>query len=256
MMIWWIASAWAECTFRADLSEVSTALEAAETAYVSLDVALFEKATTEVDFVVPCLDAPLDVATAARLHRLRGLGRFAEGDSEGAVIELTAARALEPAFVFPVEMLPEGFELRLIYEGLPAAPSDQVARLPRPRGGRLVLDGSEGRDRAEDRSVIFQRIEDDAVVQTTVLAPTDPIPWYPGISKRRTVLAVSSLATAAVATGFYAAALQSNSHLTDATSEEDLVRRAGVTNVLGGIGLGLYGVAGVGGVAAVVVGRP
>ena len=72
-MIWWIASAWAECTFRADLSEVSTALEAAETAYVSLDV-----------------------ATAARLHRLRGLGRFAEGDSAGAVIAMSSAPISTP----------------------------------------------------------------------------------------------------------------------------------------------------------------
>ncbi|MCB9683642.1 MAG: hypothetical protein H6735_01215 [Alphaproteobacteria bacterium] len=255
-MWWWMTSAWAECTFRAGLSEVTTALDSAELAYVSLDVALFEKATTEVDFVVPCLEAPLDVATAARLHRLRGLGRFAEGDTRGAVLELSTARVLEPAFVFPLEMLPEGFELRVIYEGLPTEASDEVTRLPRPRGGSLVLDGAVGRDRADDRSVIFQRVEGDAIVQTAVLAPTDPVPWYPGISKRRTVLAVSSLATAAVATGFYAAALQSNSHLSDATSEEELLRRAGVTNVLGGIGLGLYGLAGVGGVAAVVVGRP
>lgn len=255
-MLVWIASAWAECTFRAGGADVSRALDAAERAYVTLDLELFEKATTEVDFVVPCLEAMLDVATAARLHRLRALGRFADGDRDGALLELTAAKVLEPTYVFPLDVLPEGFELRLLYEGVDPAAGGEVVRLPRPRAGSLVLDGSATRSRPVDRPVVFQRLEGGEVVQTQMLAASDPVPWYPGLSQRRTILAVSSLATAAVATGFYVAAVQTDARLDAAANEEDLRARARTADLLGGVGLGLYAVAGAGGVAAVVVGRP
>lgn len=208
--MWWTAllsgPALADCTFRATPDRLSAALDAAERAYVSLDVPSFERAMTEVDFVVPCLEAAADPALSARLHRMRGLGRFAAGDKAGAELSLRAAKALEPQYVFPDDVLPKGFELRDVYEGLPTEPPPTDA-LPRPaRGAVAWLDGTDAHRRPTNVPVLWQLQDGDSIRETRYLEPTDPTPWYPGANKDQIPWFVGAGITAVAAGATYGVA--------------------------------------------------
>jgi hypothetical protein len=201
-----ISAAHADCTFRASPERLAEALDAAERAYVSLDVPEFERAMTEVDFVVPCLETPAPPATVARLHRMRGLGRFAAGDREGAAASLQAARRLEPDYVFSDEVLPKGFELRDLYEQLPADPPT-VERLPRPGRDTVTwLDGTASTARPVDVPTLWQLVQDGSTRETRYLEPGETTPWYPGANKDQLPWLVGAGATAVGAGVAYGAA--------------------------------------------------
>lgn len=227
----------ADCTFRTSRDELGVALTAAEAAYVTLDVAEFQRATTDVDFVVPCLDALVSTDLAASLHRIRGLGRFADGDPDGALVALRAARVLQPDYVFPEEVLPPGFELRTLYEELDPTPGEG-RKLPKPRGGSLVFDGRDGRFRPDDTDALYQRTDrGGTVVETRVLAPSDPTPSYPGVRKRQTAFLASAGVTAVGAGVLYGLAWSSRGTLDDldaSWTEDDLLAVQRRTNSLFG----------------------
>ncbi len=195
------AAAFAACGMRTSTADLDTALAAAEKAYAELDTAEFARASIEVDFVVPCLAEAATPALAARLHRMRGLGSFADSDSDAALAAFRAARRLEPGYVFPEALLPPGFEVREIYEGLPTDPGPSE-RLPRPRRGEILIDGSDDRQRPTDRMVLFQHL-DGGPPTTRYLAPSDPVPWYPGVRKRQTAWIGVAAGTAAAAATCY-----------------------------------------------------
>lgn len=252
MLSWLIGWADAACTFDAHVADLDRAVGEAEAAYISLDVGEFERASTAVDFVLPCLDERVDAVLAARLHRLRGLGRFVDGDTDGARAALLGAKALEPAYVFPEDVLPTGYELRTIYETLPPPP-DEARRLPRPRGGDLVFDGAPARERPLGRSVVFQRTEAGAVVDTRYLAPDDETPSYPGANKRDTAIAATGVGAAVAGGVLYALAWSSRAALPDSRDEDALLAGQRRTNVLTAAGVVLVG-AGAAGVAVGVSG--
>ena len=238
----------ADCTFRTSAAELATALQAAEGAYATLDLGEFQRAMTDVDLVVPCLEEPVTPSLAAGLHRVRGLGRYAEGDEDAAAAALATARVLDPAHSYSEDVLPKGFELRELYESLPTDAEPAGVKLPRPRDGTLVVDGAEERVRPPDRSILFQRTgEDGLVVETRYLTPSDPVPWYPGARKRQTALLAGSAATAVAAGVLYGLAWSSRGALQDVDpswTDADLTAIQARTNGL------LFASIGVGAVAA------
>jgi hypothetical protein len=241
----WPAAAHAACTFRATPERLREALDSAEAAYVSLDVAEFERAMTEVDFVVPCLEATVDPAIAARLHRMRGLGRFAAGDQEGARESLLAARRIEPTYVFTTDVLPPGFELRQVYEQLPVE-AGETQRLPRPaRDASAWFDGVEARERPVDVPVLWQLRTGDGV-QTRYLEPAEAMPWYPGANRDQLPWLVGSAATGVAAGTLLGLARYNHQLVTnpvDGTErfgdEAALEAQQQRTNVLAAVGVGL-----------------
>jgi len=224
------ALAYAACTFDARPDRLDEALQAAEAAYVSLEVAAFQKAMTEVDFMVPCLVAPVAPDVAMRLHRVRGLGRFIDGDPAGAEASLRAARYGAPDYVFPTDVLPEGFELRVLYEELPDLPAETL-RIPRARGGEVYVDGVVRRERPADAAALVQVFAGDEPVARYVAAG-DPLPYYPGVDRTSTALLWSAGGTAVVAAAFYGGAWAAHGALDRAVDEDDLRARQATTNGL------------------------
>lgn len=240
--LWWASVAYADCSMRTSAAELAAALDAAEQAYATLDVPAFTRASTEVDFVVPCLEEPVTPPLAAQLHRLRGLGRFADDAPDAALSSLEAARVLAPDYVFPTDILPEGFELREAYEALPTAAGPST-RLPRPRRGELHLDGTVGRLRPTERPVLFQHVTDDGVT-TRYLEPGEAPPFYPGVNKRRTAWLVGAGVTALAAGTLYGLSWTSRADLEDVDSswtndDLDAVRSRTAGLFWGGVGLGV-----------------
>ncbi len=130
MLLLFAQLAQAACTFDASAEQLTTNIDAAEKAYVSLDVPEFQRAMTEVDYLLPCLTDPVAPDLAAELHRIRAIGQYVDGHKSVAVLaSLRAAKGLEPDCVFPTEVLPEGFELRDQYEATPTTLAE-THRLP------------------------------------------------------------------------------------------------------------------------------
>ncbi len=233
-MLWMLpALAHAACTFDATPERLRAALEEAEQAYVSLDVSEFQRAMTEVDFMVPCLVQPVDPEVAVRLHRIRGLGQFIDGDAQGATTSLLAARRLAPDYVFPESVLPKGFELRDLYEGLTPDP-DAVVRMPRPSGGTLVVDGHHTRERPTESASLVQVFVEGEAHLSSYLPPEAPLPEYPGVHKARNALLWSAAATSVGSAVLYGSAWSARSRLDEATNNDELLARQANTNLLVG----------------------
>lgn len=250
-MLLLLSAAWATCTFQATADRLDDAMQRAEAAYVAFDVESFKRATAEVDYMAPCLAQPLSPESAARLHRLRGIGYHSSEAKTEATAAFRAARAAAPDWVPPEEMFPEGLELRELYLAQPTSPTGGT-RLPKPARGQLRIDGVVGRVRP-DRAASLVQIEQDDRVTTTYLLPDDPVPFYAGANARRDTLLITGSATALLAGGAYGLAASQSARRFDTTNATELAATQRTTNALVLTSTGL-GVAAVGQLAVAFLG--
>lgn len=243
----------ADCGFAATEAELHTTMETAEQAYAELDVASFRTANDELRLAFPCIDTPVSGPTAARLARLRALALSTAGDDNGALQALTAAKELEPSYAFPMELLPEGHALRTAYNGI-APSSAPKARLPRPRGVDVLLDGQADLWRPTHRPTVFQIERDGHVQDTQLLWPGDPAPDYPKVPVTRNRLLYTAAGLGAGALAFYGGAWASRSGLDTAEGADALQGVQQRTNLLTGLSLGFAIGAGATTSAALLVG--
>ena len=230
MLMFFASMAHAACTFNASLDLLESNIQAAQTAYVGLDVGEFQRAMTEVDYLLPCLTEPVSPQLAAELHRIRAIGQYVDGKREAVAASLSAARSLEPDYSFSTDVLPEGFELRLMYEA--TVPSTEGSRLPRPgRDTTLYIDGSAARLRP-DRAALLQIAGASGVSDSHYLLPAEPLPDYPGVDRRRNTLLTSALITGAASLTLYGGAWISDQSLKGVANSEELDRTATRTNLL------------------------
>lgn len=168
----------ADCLAPAGLDELDVALEHAELGYADLDSAAFQQGLDEVALIVPCLDALVSLELAARLHRLSGLSAYGQGEQEEALGAFAAARAADPAYRFPYDLVPPGHALHGLFETAMLADAD-AEPMPEPLGVALYLDGVPASGRQPDRPTIFQVVDDGAVVTSAWLAMGRELPEYP-----------------------------------------------------------------------------
>lgn len=233
MLVSLVTAAFAACTFDADSTLLATNIDAAEDAYVSLDVQEFQRAMTEVDYLLPCLTDEVSPSLAASLHRIRAIGQYVDGKPEAVDASLRAAKALEPDFRFSADVLPEGFELRDQYEALPTS-GGEPRKMPRPSGDtQLLVDGAPSRVRP-DRAALLQVTAPEGVLGTHYLLPGDPLPTYPGVERRRTMLLTGALVTGGASLATYGGAWISHARLDRSTTSEDLRRGTVRTHLLMG----------------------
>jgi len=212
----------AACTFDASADQLATNIDAAEKAYVSLDVPEFQRAMTEVDYLLPCLTDTVAPSLAADLHRIRAIGQYVDGKPDAVQASLRAAKGLEPDYVFPTEVLPEGFELRDQYEATPAA-APEAHRLPKPsKGTTLLVDGSPGQARPDRATLLQVSSSSDGVLGTHYLLPGDSLPPYPGVDRRRNALLTGAIVTGGASLAMYGGAWVSYAGLQQAEDQEQL----------------------------------
>ena len=168
----------ADCLAPAGAGDLEAALGVAEAGYAELDSAAFQQGLDEAALIVPCLDAVVSGASAARLHRLSGLQAYGLGDEEAALAAFTAGRAAEPAYRFPYELVPPGHALHGLFETAMLQQAEAEA-LPEPLGVVLVLDGVEASGWRPTLPVVFQVVDDEVVVGSTWWLPGRDLPDYP-----------------------------------------------------------------------------
>lgn len=259
----------APCASPSTTTDLAEALTAADTAFVSMDLPGFERARDRAEQHLLCLAEPLFPADAAAFHRLQALASFVGEDAAGAEAAFRASTAVQPGFVLPQRLAPDGHPLREAYEAARALPASELSPLVQPDGRVLYVDGSRADQRPSERPYVLQALEGSgAVAHTAWLPPTAPVPdWataptpsapipapVPRARTARTprtpLLVVSGVAVAG-AGGLYGLAWASRASWADeATPLENLDGLRARTNTatvaagaLAGAGIGLGGVA-------------
>lgn len=178
--LWLLASlAQAACPTALSAEALDRKFEAAESAWAALDGAGFKDQTDALSLDLPCVDAKLSAALAARYHRLVGLRSFSDGDNALALGAFKAARAADPGYAFPEGLVPPGHAIRELY-GQPLGKAE-TAKVPRPSVGWVVVDGIDADVYVPSRPTVFQHLtEDGAPITSLYRLPGDPWPEYPG----------------------------------------------------------------------------
>lgn len=163
---------------RAAASSVEASLGQAEAAWADLDVERFNAAMDAAAIALPCVDAPLSPAFAARYHTDRGLQLYAAGQPDAARAAFAAAQRADGSAQLSDRLLPEGHEGRALWSEARALPSRDEP-LPAPEAGRLWLDGAAATQRPAGHATLAQHLPPSGPPSFTAwLAPGEALPFY------------------------------------------------------------------------------
>jgi len=246
----------ADCVQEIDSEALEDVLSNAEAGFASGDHDTFRAALEEVAFfVTPCLVEPVDPDVAAHLHRVQALEHFIDDEEDQAFAALDASRALQPGGSYPSSVLPEGHTLRSRLAGLPRTGED-TRRLPRPRQGRIWLDGVDTRRVNPERPTLLQLADPEGrVTLSTYLRPGQPPPDYERKPVLRNILAITAGSAAAAFGGLYGggAAVRQQYFQADPGDDATLDRLRTTANGLSATGVAMGAVAVGAGIGAIVV---
>lgn len=256
MLLVWSALASATCLTTATVAQVEAQLTIAERAWTDLDGEAFDGALDEATLLLPCLAEVAPPAFAARVHRMFALRAWGTHDVERASWSMTAARTLDPDYVFPPDLLAPDHELAVAYAAIVPGPGP-ARRPPRPKGGALWFDGV-GPEEPLDRATIAQ-VEADGHLVTRLLRPGEALPPYDPVPRTRNKLLAGSAVVLAAGAGLYAAAWTTHAPFYDPDAGHDvadLERLASRSQVLTGLSVGCAALAAAGVGVAFTFGGP
>ncbi len=258
MFVALLASAFAaDCPYPLPVSAVDAALAGMEATW-GADMTAFAKGLDDARASLRCVATPLPPATAARFHRMEGLAAYVARDSDRTAKSFAAARALDPDYTFPTEMVPAQNPLRVAYDGSVAGTATVVAPAPKPPY-ILWIDGTQTRALPETRAAVVQvQKGDGAVVDSSWVLPGQRLPDYPRASagSRVPVLIGAGVLAAGAGTlwALGAGARTSTFEAVPLTTEERAGRQD-LANTLGYATIGVGAAAVLTGAGAFVFGR-
>lgn len=172
----------------ATATSLTETVEEAQRALERLEPEKFLAATDRLDALIPCLAEPMSRHLAAEIHRTKGIRAVSDRAADASAY-FAAARSLEPAFVLPSTLIPEGHPVRQAYGAfdLNAGTFDPI---PPPAEGTLTVDANPKLYRPTSWPTVAQYLGPDGAVRFTVyLRPGDALPDYPVQNATGTVLA-------------------------------------------------------------------
>ncbi len=179
-MVWlsWVGVA-AACEPITASAFVATLTEA-ESAFAALDIEGFLAQSEAAREQLPCLVDIAPPGLAAQIHRVEGLRAFGER-SVDAVRYFAAARSIEPAYTFPVDVAPAGSPLLDDYFALNME-SHQREPVPAASDGAVSFDGAAQSLRPTAWPTLFQWVDAGGVVRVTAYVRVgDVLPVYPAL---------------------------------------------------------------------------
>ena len=253
-----------DCPEGVELNKTAEVVEplmgAAESVIAEQDARKLKGRMSAVKSEVGCLGEVAPPLLAARYHRLRAVQTDPLGvtdDNPALLGALRTAKALDPEYAFPAELLPADHSVRLAYDTV-AADELVTERVRAPRAGSLAFDGTEGLDRPANGATLFQRLDEEgAVVETAWVSRGEPLPTYEVKPVLRNSLLATTVGLALGAGGLYAGALIGEKRVLDEDQSRSLdelesMRRRTNAMFISSIGIAL--VAGGAGVGAAMVG--
>ncbi|MBT3224438.1 MAG: hypothetical protein HN348_35675, partial [Proteobacteria bacterium] len=160
-----------ECEEPTTSRDLLKAVEATESAYSLADGAGFQQNAELSEQLLPCLGEPLSRAMSARYHRVRGLAAFLARDEELQKASLSAARWVQPRYVWPADLVPMDHPVREAYDGIDIG-EPALLDLPPPKEGELTIDGQPGLQRPTAWPTIVQHFGPEGDVRHTWYLPT------------------------------------------------------------------------------------
>ena len=170
-----------DCAAPATPADLDAAAAEAEEAFSNLDLDGLNVAATRAEALLPCVQDPLSLETAAAYHRLMGMSAFANQERERVIYEFSAARVSEPGYTMPESLAPAGHPLQAAYaESINLDGGEAETPVP-PEGGWVVVAGVRDGQRKIARPTIVQVYEaDGSWVETRYIPPGQQMPaWGP-----------------------------------------------------------------------------
>lgn len=199
-MLWLAYAMGAECPAAATTAQaLDQALATAGEAIDALNVPALQLATDELDSTLQCQGQPVSVSQAARVHRVRGIAAFVQGDETEADLWFAASRALDPTAPLGHDI---GGPVAEAWERAASPSPPERIELPPPRRGVLFVDGQPIPSRPAHLPWVFQHLDGDAIT-TALQRPGLALPDYPGKPREKEPRARRGrpFTVAAVATG-------------------------------------------------------
>lgn len=161
----------APCPTATTMVELDDTLSEAEAAYRSVNLDRFNLALDSAVLLLPCLGETLTPGVSAHFHRMQGLGAVIKRKSEAASESFTAAKAADPTYEWPDDLIPPGHVIRTTYNAADPDASKFAVPAP-PLDGALLFDGSPSDKHPTSRPTLFQITDANGAVQQTALVRT------------------------------------------------------------------------------------
>ena len=181
MLFWLTHLASAACPVGATTSSILVDhAELATLAYANLDEASMRSQLDQARRAVPCLAELVLPADAAAVHRAFALGRFADGDPDGAMASFQAALGLQPQYRLPSSLAPPEGPMAELYGRALAAGATPTYPLPDPVQGDVYVNGSRGLAAPLGLPAIVQVVQGDGSLHfSAVIEGADELPgWF------------------------------------------------------------------------------
>ncbi|MCO4744496.1 MAG: hypothetical protein KC912_06905 [Proteobacteria bacterium] len=156
------------CPTATTVAELDETLSGAEASYRSVDLDGFNLAVDSAVFLIPCLGERLTPTVAAHFHRMQGLSAVIRRKNDRAAQAFTSAKAADPSYAWPDELIPPGHIIRTTYDDADPEASKYATPAP-PVAGALIFDGTPSDRHPTSRPTVFQLTDADGVVLKTFL---------------------------------------------------------------------------------------
>ncbi len=142
--------------------------------YDAMDETGFDRAATQLDAAVSCLDEVPPATTIARLHQTEALVAFVNGQRVATRRAMAAVRLADPAWKPPVDLFPPSHPFRVLWEGATdPGPVQEIGRAP---GRAWIVDGVERDEAPTERSFLLQVRGPDGIESSAYLFSFEDIP--------------------------------------------------------------------------------
>lgn len=164
------------CSAPITVLQLEARLEAAQAAYVRMDVDAFADKLDVARAALPCLVEPLGPRDAARYHQIEALAAFVRQDDLRAFSALRSLFVADPSYALPAEITPPGNPLTSLVDAARAGGGGAGAPVAVPEGYVLRIDGAQSDARPNDRPFIVQMIVSGRPLYSGYLQGGDPLP--------------------------------------------------------------------------------
>jgi hypothetical protein len=164
----------AECDKSISNKEFGDVLDSFSMGFVAKNPSVLQEKSELGLSMIPCLAEPITPELSFRFHLLIGLYHYVNTEYDLRDESFQIAKQINPEVGIDYFLYPEGHELHDVYENL--VPAELILLKRPPVSGYYMFDGREIAYRPENSPSIVQIIENDVVLKSEYVLPSDKLP--------------------------------------------------------------------------------
>lgn len=185
-----------DCPSASTTADLSTRIDATQTALSEMNVEGFQVSTQELFLLLPCIEEALSPQIAAQVHLLEGVRLFVTGETEASAQAFLAARSIAPESQLSTSIFPEGHEIHGNLASLNAI-SITTEKVATPQEGQVLFDGQATGLRPTSHPTLVQFVNtENEATHTRYTLPGEALPAYRGTRKLRKTMFLTSAISA------------------------------------------------------------